>query len=144
MTHCHADVQGFRFSCSDLAAPFNLNLFVALALTIARVTFCSSPGKQTNISANHMKNYNVGHHRLRLGGRRAHRGINATSQAKVTAVCSSRKLDSAKLSKQHGGKITCYTDLKKMLRQSRHFTCFNFSYPYDHARTHGAAARASI
>ena len=41
--------------------------------------------------------------------------INATSNAEVCAVWSSRPLDSAELSAKHGSKITAYTDLQQML-----------------------------
>ena len=41
--------------------------------------------------------------------------LNATSQAQVTAVYSSRKLDSADLSAKYGGSITAYNNLDEML-----------------------------
>ena len=41
--------------------------------------------------------------------------INATPLGQVTAVCSSRKLDAAALSAQHGGRISVYRDLDEML-----------------------------
>src|ERR1017187_7943102 len=41
--------------------------------------------------------------------------INATPLAQVTAVCSSRTLDAAALSAQHGGRISVYNDLDEML-----------------------------
>ena len=41
--------------------------------------------------------------------------INATTLGQVTAVCSSRKLDAAALSAQHGGRISVYNDLDEML-----------------------------
>ena len=62
-----------------------------------------------------MKKYNVGI--IGYGWvAGAHIGaINASQHAQVTAVYSSRGLDSAKLSAQHGSSITAYKDLKKML-----------------------------
>jgi UDP-N-acetyl-2-amino-2-deoxyglucuronate dehydrogenase len=41
--------------------------------------------------------------------------INASRQAQVTAVCSSRPQDDAALSEKHGGTIRSYTDLDQML-----------------------------
>ena len=41
--------------------------------------------------------------------------INATALGQVTAVCSSRKLDSAELSLKYGGRVTAYTDFDEML-----------------------------
>ena len=41
--------------------------------------------------------------------------INATTNAEVCAIWSSRPLDSGELNAKHGGRITAYTDLAKML-----------------------------
>jgi predicted dehydrogenase len=41
--------------------------------------------------------------------------INATSLGRVTAVCSSRKLDATELSARHGGRIEVYNDFVQML-----------------------------
>jgi predicted dehydrogenase len=41
--------------------------------------------------------------------------INATPLGRVTAVCSSRKLDAAALSAQYGGQLSVYHDLDEML-----------------------------
>ena len=41
--------------------------------------------------------------------------VNATPLAQVTAICSSRTLDAAALSAQHGGRISVYNDLDEML-----------------------------
>ena len=41
--------------------------------------------------------------------------INATSLGRVTAVCSSRKLDATELSARHGGRIEVYDDFEQML-----------------------------
>ena len=68
--------------------------------------------------------------------------INATGQGRVTAVCSSRKLDPAELSAKHGGKIQCHTDLKKMLADPAIDVISVCSYPYQHARQVIAAAEA--
>lgn len=68
--------------------------------------------------------------------------INATSRARVKAVCSSRPLDSAKLSAQHGAPITVYHDLKKMLGDPGIHVISICGYPYDHARQAIAAAKA--
>ena len=68
--------------------------------------------------------------------------INATPQAQVTAVWSSRKLDSAQLSNQHGSKITAYTDLDKMLADPDIHVVSICSYPYEHTGQAKAAAKA--
>src|SRR6266480_2937763 len=41
--------------------------------------------------------------------------INATPHARVSAICSTRKLDAAQVSGRHGGTIICYNDLPQML-----------------------------
>jgi len=89
-----------------------------------------------------MKKYNVGIIGYGWVATAHIAAINATSFARVTAVCSSRKLDSAKVSAQHGGQITCYTDLKKMLANPDIHVVSICSYPYDHAKQAIAAARA--
>ena len=65
--------------------------------------------------------------------------INATPQAQVTAVCSSRKLDAAQVSAKHGGAITCYSDVTAMLADPKIQVVSVCSYPQDHA-THAIAA----
>jgi predicted dehydrogenase len=68
--------------------------------------------------------------------------INATSRAQVTAVCSSRPLDSVELTAKHGSPITAYRNLKKMLADPDIHAVSICSYPYDHARQAIAAAQA--
>ena len=68
--------------------------------------------------------------------------INATDQAQVTAVYSSRKLDPAELSARHGGQIKSYTDLAAMLADSNIHAVSICSYPHDHATHAIAAAKA--
>ncbi|HEY2952122.1 MAG TPA: Gfo/Idh/MocA family oxidoreductase [Verrucomicrobiae bacterium] len=68
--------------------------------------------------------------------------INATALAEVTAVCSSRKLDSAEVSARHGGTIACYNDVQAMLTDADPAVVSICSYPQDHARHAIAAARA--
>ena len=51
--------------------------------------------------------------------------INASPLAQVTAIYSSRPLDSAELSAKHGCPITAYDDLDQMLAEP--FTYFTFS-----------------
>ncbi len=68
--------------------------------------------------------------------------INATGRAQVTAICSARPLDSAKLSAQHGSPITAYRDLKTMLANPDIHVISVCSYPSDHAKQAIAAARA--
>src|SRR2546430_12333816 len=68
--------------------------------------------------------------------------INATGQAQVTAVYSSRKLDARELSARHGGDITAYNDLKALLRDKSIHAVSICSYPYEHAKQAVAAAKA--
>ncbi len=68
--------------------------------------------------------------------------INATSNAQVTAVWSSRPLDSAELSQKHGGSIAAYTDLEKMLANPDIHAVDITSYPNQHAAQFVAAAKA--
>jgi predicted dehydrogenase len=68
--------------------------------------------------------------------------INATSLAQVTAVYSSRPLNAAEVSAKHGGRITCYTDLNKMLEDHDLHAVSVCSYPYDHTNHAIAAAKA--
>ena len=68
--------------------------------------------------------------------------INATSYARVTAICSSRTLDSNEISARHGGAITCYNDLNAMLADKSLHVVSICSYPQDHAKHAIASARA--
>src|SRR3954469_7808026 len=67
--------------------------------------------------------------------------INATSHAEVTAVWSSRPLDSAELSRLHGGTITAFTDLEAMLASDSIHVVDITSYPNQHADQFIRAAR---
>jgi len=68
--------------------------------------------------------------------------INASSLGQVTAIYSSRKLDSGELSARHGGKITAYNDLDAMLADPDIHVVSVCGYPYDHAKQVIAAAKA--
>ena len=68
--------------------------------------------------------------------------INATTQAQVVAVWSSRPLDSAELSAKHGSPITTFTDLEAMLTSRQVHVVDITSYPNQHAAQFIAAARA--
>lgn len=89
-----------------------------------------------------MKKYNVGIVGYSWVAGAHIEAINKTSYAQVTAVCSSRQLDSAEISAEHGGTITCYTDLEKMLADPDIHVVSICSYPADHARQAIMAARA--
>jgi predicted dehydrogenase len=67
--------------------------------------------------------------------------INATKQAEVRAVFSSRQLDESEVSTKHGSEIKCYTDLTEMLARDIDVVSI-CSYPYEHARQAVAAAKA--
>ena len=68
--------------------------------------------------------------------------INATTQARVAAVWSSRPLDSAELSAKHGSPIRAFTDLDAMLADSSINVVDITSYPNQHAEQFVAAVRA--
>src|SRR5436190_1209869 len=68
--------------------------------------------------------------------------INGTALGEVTAVYSSRKLDSGELSRKHGGKITAYDNVDEMLADPEIHVVSVCSYPYDHAEQVVAAAKA--
>src|SRR5438874_3143970 len=68
--------------------------------------------------------------------------INGTSLGQVTAIYSSRKLNSSELSLKHGGNITAYNDLDEMLANPDIHALSICSYPFDHAQQVIAAAKA--
>lgn len=68
--------------------------------------------------------------------------INATSLAQVSAIYSSRKLNSTELSQKYGGNITAYNDLDEMLANPDIHIVSICSYPYDHTKQVIAAAKA--
>ena len=68
--------------------------------------------------------------------------INATPHARVTAVCSSRPLDAAQVSAQHGGPIKCFASVDEMLKDPDIHVISICSYPQDHAKHAIAAAKA--
>jgi predicted dehydrogenase len=68
--------------------------------------------------------------------------INATSLGQVSAIFSSRELDSEELSNKYGGSISTYNDLGEMLANPDIHVVSVCSYPYDHAQQVIAAAMA--
>lgn len=68
--------------------------------------------------------------------------INASTLAQVTAVCSSRPLDTAELSERHGSDITVYSDLDRMLANPAIHLVSICSYPSQHAAQTIKAAKA--
>ena len=89
-----------------------------------------------------MKKYNVGIIGYSWAAGAHIAAINNTTYAQVTALCSSRKLDSAEISARHGGNITCYTDLSKMLADPNLHAVSICSYPAEHAKQAVASAKA--
>lgn len=89
-----------------------------------------------------MKKYNVGIIGYSWAAGAHIEAINKTSLAQVTAICSSRELDSAEISAKHGGTIKCYTDLSKMLSDPDLDIVSICSYPADHAEQAIQSARA--
>ena len=89
-----------------------------------------------------MKKYNIGIIGYGWASEAHIDAINATSAAQVTALYSSRKLDSAQISGKHGSQINCYNDLDKMLANPDIHVVSICSYPSQHTGQAIAAARA--
>ncbi len=68
--------------------------------------------------------------------------INASTQAQVTAIYSSRQLNSTELSAKYGGSITTYTNLDEMLADPHIHAVSVCSMPSLHAKHVIAAAKA--
>ncbi len=68
--------------------------------------------------------------------------INATTQARVTTVCSSRPLDAAELNARHGGPLDVVANLDEVLRRPDIHAVSICSLPSQHAAQVIAAARA--
>ena len=68
--------------------------------------------------------------------------INATPNARVTAIYSSRPLDASELTKQWGSPLSTYTDLKEMLGDKEIDIISICSYPYQH-KDHAIAAASA-
>jgi predicted dehydrogenase len=94
------------------------------------------------IIKNPMKKYNVGIIGYSWVAGAHIEAINKTSNAQVTALCSSRRLDSAEISAKHGGSIFCYTDLSQMLADPGIDVVSICSYPAEHAKQAIMAAKA--
>jgi len=89
-----------------------------------------------------MKKYNVGLIGYGWAATAHIPGINATTLGQVTAVCSSRPLDAAELSRQYGSDITVYNDLAEMLANPSIHVVSICGYPNQHAAQTVRAARA--
>jgi predicted dehydrogenase len=89
-----------------------------------------------------MKKYNVGIIGYSWAAGAHIDAINRTSLGQVTALCSSRKLDSAEISARHGGDIKCYTDLSEMLADPDLHIVSICSYPAQHAEQAIMSAQA--
>ncbi len=79
-----------------------------------------------------MKKYNVGIIGYGWAATAHIDAINASKQAQVTAIYSSRPLDSAELSAKHGGTITAYQNLDDMLADPSIHIVDITSYPSQH------------
>ena len=89
-----------------------------------------------------MKKYNVGIIGYGWVATAHIAAINATQQAQVTAIYSSRALDSTELSAIWGGQITAYHDLDALLADKSIQAVSVCSYPQQHAAHVIASARA--
>jgi predicted dehydrogenase len=89
-----------------------------------------------------MKKYNVGIIGYGWAATAHIPAINATSLAEVTAICSSRPLDSTALSTQYGSGITIYKDLDAMLANPDIHAVSTCSLPNLHAAQAVKAANA--
>jgi Predicted dehydrogenases and related proteins len=90
----------------------------------------------------HMKKYNVGIIGYGWVATAHIPAINATTLGQVTAVCSSRELNSRELSDKYGGSIAAYNDLDAILADPDIHVVSVCSYPFDHAKQVIAAAKA--
>ena len=81
-----------------------------------------------------MKKYNVGIIGYGWVAGAHIEAINNTPYAEVTAIYSSRKLNSKEINAKHGGTIKCYTDLEQMLADPDLHIVSICSYPADHAK----------
>ena len=89
-----------------------------------------------------MKKYNVGVVGYGWAATAHIAAINATSQGRVVAVCSSRPLSAETLSAEHGGKIRAYSQLAEMLADPG-IDCIDItSFPSRHRDEAVAAAAA--
>ncbi len=89
-----------------------------------------------------MKKYNVGIIGYGWAATAHIDAINASRQAQVTAIYSSRPLDNAELSARHGSQITAYQDLDAMLADPDLHVVDITSYPSQHRDQAVAAANA--
>lgn len=89
-----------------------------------------------------MKKFNVGIIGYSWAAGAHINAINNTSLATVTAICSSRNLDSSEISVRHNSRIKCYTNLDDMLADKNIHAVSICSYPADHAKQAIMAARA--
>ncbi len=89
-----------------------------------------------------MKKYNVGIIGYSWAAGAHIEAINRTSLGRVTAICSSRTLNSAEISARYGEPVTCYTDLDTMLKDPSIHIVSICGYPADHAKQAVAAATA--
>jgi len=89
-----------------------------------------------------MKKYNVGIIGYGWVASAHIAAINASSQAQVTAVYSSRQLDSAEVSARAGSSVRTYRDLSVMLADDHLDVVSICSYPYQHKEQAIAAAEA--
>lgn len=89
-----------------------------------------------------MKKYNVGIIGYGWVATAHIAAINATRQARVSAVYSSRKLEGTELSARHGADIRAYDKLDALLADRNIQVVSICSYPYQHAAQVMAAARA--
>lgn len=89
-----------------------------------------------------MKKYNVGIIGYGWVATAHIAAINASPNAQVTAVYSSRQLDDAEVSAKSGSSIKAYTDLNAMLADKNLHAISICSYPYQHKDHAVAAAQA--
>src|SRR5690554_6676388 len=90
-----------------------------------------------------MKKYNVGIVGYSWAATAHIEAINNTSLAQVTAICSSRELNSSEISAKYGGNIQCYTDYSEMLANPDIHIISICSYPADHPKQAIMAAEAN-
>jgi predicted dehydrogenase len=99
-------------------------------------------GANNSPQGNPVKTYNVGvvGYGWVAGAHIA--AINATRQAKVASIYSSRPLKDSEVSAKHGGAIRTFTNFEQFLSDESMDAVAICSYPQDHAKQAIAAARA--
>jgi UDP-N-acetyl-2-amino-2-deoxyglucuronate dehydrogenase len=111
-------------------------------IALAHNFLLTTGAKVCGLHEQFMKKYNVGIVGYGWVASAHIPAINATTLGQVTAVYSSRKLNSAELSAKHGGTVRAFNNFEQMLADPDIHVLSICSYPYEHASQVVAAAKA--